>query len=63
MTELILHEWSQCQNSSSPEMRLMCARGILMLLHIEELDEFDWFEESLEIMSGVLEIYKNSERL
>jgi hypothetical protein len=41
----------------------MCARGILMLLHIEELGEFDWFEESYEIMRGVLEIYKNSERL
>jgi hypothetical protein len=44
-------------------MRLMCARGILMMLHIEELGEFDWFEESFQIMSAVLEIYKNSERL
>jgi hypothetical protein len=34
-----------------------------MLLHIEELGEFDWFSISFEIMTGVLEVYKNAERL
>ena len=43
MTELILHEWKTTAGSSSPEMMLMCGRGLLMLLHIEELGEFDWF--------------------
>lgn len=61
MTELIMHEWSNCQLGSSPEMKLMCARGLLMLLHMEELGEFDWFHNSFEIMSAVLAVFDEAQ--
>jgi len=54
LTELIMHQYS-C--SDSPEMRLMCTRGLLMLLHIEEIGEFDWFQVSFEILSSLQEVY------
>lgn len=63
MVELILHEWTVHQHGSSPELKLMCARGLLMLLHIEELGEFDWFSISHEIMVAVLEVYAKAESL
>lgn len=39
MLELIEYELS---TDKGPESKLMCARGLLMLLHIESLSDFDW---------------------
>lgn len=54
MTELILFEWSQHkENTANPEMRLMCARGLLMLMCLVEIGDFDWFKISLGIMTAL----------
>lgn len=58
MVELILFEWSQVKdNAEAPEMRIMCARGILMLLHLEQIGDFDWFGVSYEIMNALQTVY------
>ena len=41
-----VNEWEQAQFGASPEMRLMCARGLLMCLCMEQLGEFHWLEAS-----------------
>lgn len=62
MLELILFEWQQVkENKDAPEMRIMCARGILMLLHLEQIGDFDWFDVSYEIMSAVQTVYAEAE--
>jgi hypothetical protein len=64
MTELILFEWSQHkENTANPEMRLMCARGLLMLMCLAEIGDFDWFKISLGIMTAFKEVYNHAERL
>lgn len=39
------------------ERKLMCARGLLMLMHVEELSQFDWFQTSGEVMFAFIEIF------
>jgi hypothetical protein len=64
MTELILFEWQQhSDNTANPEMRLMCARGLLMLMCLIEIGDYDWFDISFAIMSAFKEVYADSERL
>ena len=41
----------------------MCARGLLMLMCLEEIEEFDWLKISLEIMKAFKEVYSYAERL
>ncbi len=43
-------------------MRLMCARGLLMLMCLVEIGDFDWFKISLEIMNAFKEVYSHAER-
>lgn len=55
---VLMHEWSELyqQDNSIDNMdqdmpmiefalehKLMCARGLLMLMNVEELSQFDWF--------------------
>jgi hypothetical protein len=63
MTELILFEWSQHkENTENPEMRLMCARGLLMLMCLAEIGDFDWFKISFGIMSAFLEVCSSAQQ-
>jgi len=43
-------------------MRLMCARGLLMLMCLVEIGDFDWFKISLAIMTAFKEVYSHAER-
>lgn len=53
MIELIEYEWS----TNNPDSKLMCVRGLLMLLHIESLSDFDWQHISQDIISLLNRIY------
>lgn len=46
MIELIEYELSAQKNGS----KIMCARGLLMLLHIDQLIDFQWLHISQEII-------------
>jgi len=47
LIELIEFEWS----TDNPDTKLMCARGLFMLLHIESLSDFGWLHISYDIIS------------
>lgn len=57
MVELVMFEWSSCQNNTQPEKRLMCARGLLMLLQIECISDFDWLKIAMEIITALNKVY------
>lgn len=35
----------------------MCARGLLMLLQIEWISDFDWLKTSMEIVTALNQVY------
>lgn len=41
-------------------MRLMCARGLLMLMCLIEIGDYDWFEISNSIMTAFNEVYSRA---
>ena len=43
-------------------MRLMCARGLLVLMCLVEIGDFDWFNTSLAIMNAFDKIYSQANR-
>jgi len=54
MVELLEYELDK----DLPQTKLMCVRGLLMLLHLEQFADFDWLgvsEQVLALLAGVFQ--------
>lgn len=56
LIELIEYEWS----TENEDTKLMCARGLFMLLHIESLSDFAWQHISHDIISLLNKIFSSN---
>ena len=58
LIEVIQHEFSQ--NTGNQQLQLMCARGLLMLMHNDQFADYDTQDISVEIIQNFLEITRSS---
>lgn len=56
LIELIEYEWS----TQNPDTKLMCARGLFMLLHIESLSDFAWQNISHDIITLLNKVFSSN---
>lgn len=54
MIELIMYEaYHNAQEPSDADIKVMCARGLFMLLQIEHLSDYAWLKISFEIIQSI----------
>jgi len=64
LLDLIEHEWRnnfhEPEKSSYPKIRTMCIRGLIMLLHMEQINDYDCFEVTYQLLETLNELYSYS---
>jgi hypothetical protein len=58
MIELLHHEISQPDVDQVHQ--LMCLRGVLMLMHSDQMNDFDWFDVSNELLELFLKLFSKA---
>lgn len=62
--ELIIHEWEnnfhEPEKSSYPKIRTMCIRGLVMLLHLEQISDYDCFKLTFQLLETLNQFYSYS---
>lgn len=48
-----------CMDTEEKNMKLMCARGLMMLMQLDKLNELSWLEVSFELCKVLNSIYQS----